>query len=579
MTTDAPAWKLQLLKEWQTEAREQRLEQSKLLYPTPGHLARALDPLTVQTPALDIIDREMVMIRDAVEVMYARRRLFAQLVEQGVDQELATIKTAEEIPDAENNCLIISMPPQEGKSSRVTRYGILWLLEQFQSLRIGLISYADENASQFSYQIRNDIELFNGSDGNIDLGLRLAKDQKAMSRWSLSTGGSVYAVGIGGGLTGRPFDILIIDDPVKDVRAADSLLLSSQSWEWWQTAARTRLAPWAPVVIVATRWHEMDLSGRMLLKQAEDEAMGYEHYDCWRVVNVPAQADHDPNKGETDILGREPGEFMVSARGRTRAQWEATKGAMVARFWSALYQGKPSPSDGDIWLKSWWRRYDAPLWSQAEDGSYRLDGYDVTQSWDLAFKDTKKSDYVVGQVWAKKGADSYLIYQVWARLDFPSTLDAVKRVTKLFPQARRKIIEDKANGPAVIASLKHEISGIIGSNPSTSKTARAVAVAPFIRAGNVHLPTTYVATMERAISWDVGAFLHEVTAFGSGPGHDDQVDATSQYLEEVYLHHGEGKMFAPTTRLPTGTMPGRGGPQLSPFQRRLTQRQLTRPGG
>ena len=141
-------------------------------------------------------------------------------------------------------------------------------------------------------------------------------------------------------------------------------------------------------------------------------------------MNIPAQAED-----EDDILGRQPGEFMVSARGRTVAQWEATKAATAPRFWTALFQGKPSPDVGDIWLREWWRRYDTVLWTQAADGSYRLDGYDVSQSWDCAFRETTSSDFVVGQVWAKKGADSFLIYQVWARLSFTNTIEAIRAQT------------------------------------------------------------------------------------------------------------------------------------------------------
>ena len=120
----------------------------------------------------------------------------------------------------------------------------------------------------------------------------------------------MFAIGIGGGLAGRPLDYLVIDDPIKDIRNADSILLSSQAWEWWQTVARPRLAPWAPVVQVSTRWHEADLAGRMNAKQQEDESAGLEHFDRWRIVNIPAQAED-----EDDILGRAPGEFMVSREG------------------------------------------------------------------------------------------------------------------------------------------------------------------------------------------------------------------------------------------------------------------------
>ncbi len=583
MTIQAPIDKLRRLRELQERDRIETAQRARADYPTPGELAQKLDPMTVQTPALEIIDAELIAIRDALTVMFARRARFAELIRAGVEQEEATERAAIEIESAGNDRLIISMSPQEGKSSRVTRYGVLWLLKQFPPLRVGIVSYDGDNAAQFSYLIRADIELFDGTGNNIDLAMDLAKDQKAMSRWMLRSGGSVYAIGIGGGLTGRPLDMLVIDDPVKDVRSADSLLMSSQAWEWWQTVARPRLAPWAPVIEVSTRWHEADLAGRMLAKQAEDETAGLEHFDRWRVVNIPAQADHDPAKGETDILGREPGEFMVSARGRTLAQWLATKAATAPRFWTALFQGKPTPDVGDIWLREWWRRYDTVLWTQREDGTYRLDGYDVTQSWDCAFRDTKSSDFVVGQVWAKKGADSFLIYQVWARLSFTNTIEAIRRVTRLFPQGRRKIIEAKANGDAVIDSLKHEIPGIIAAEPYQSKEARATAGSPFIRAGNLHLPTTRVATTSREIAWDVEAFIQEATSFPNG-AHDDQVDATSQYILETYIIGGEATFSVPEGLIPrnrgrSDKMPRVNAPAVSPIARRLTERQLMRLGG
>jgi len=543
---------------------------------SPGALAKRLDPLTVQTPALEIIDAELVAVRDAVAMMYRRRERFAALMLAGAGEGEATAATVAEVPPAGNNRLTISMPPQEGKSSRISRYGVLWWLRQFPGLHMAIVSYDRENASRISYLVRSDIELHNGQAGNVDLGLRLARNQKAVGRWTLAAphSGDVYAIGIGGGITGRPVDLLIIDDPVKDIRAADSLLLSAQAWDWWQTAARPRLAPWAPVIVVATRWHEVDLIGRLLTKHAEDETAGIEHFDRWRVVNIPAQAEAEP-----DVLGRSPGEFMTSARGRTREQWEATKAATAPRFWTALYQGRPAAEIGEVWLKGWWRRYGEPLWSQRTDGSFHVAEMDsVLQSWDMAFKNKQQSDYVVGQVWAKRRADSFLIYQVWARLSFTDTLDALRRVTRLFPQARRKLVEDKANGTAVIDSLKHEISGIIAVEPRGGKQVRAEAVSPFIRAGNVHLPTPAVASTAAEISWDPESLIVEATAFPNG-SHDDQVDATSQALAELYLGAGgQAQLLVPerSGRLRTDrSRPVDRSPVLpGTTQRRLTERQF-----
>ena len=535
-----------------------RLKNAKL-FPDPMSLAKKLDPLFVQTKALDLINIELVEINKGLQTMMEKRQVYAEFKRLKYTEQQINKKLSTSFPQTYNDRLIISMPPQEGKTTMISKFGILWFLRNHPTLRIGVVSYDADNATRISYSIRAEIER-----ADISIGLKLVSSQKALSRWNLQEGGGLYATGIGGGLTGRPIDLLLIDDPVKDYRNADSMLLSSQAWQWWQTVARPRLAPYAPVILVMTRWHEADLAGRMIDKQEQDSTNGDDHFDKWKVINIPAEAEQQP-----DILGRKPGQFMQSARGRTRVQWLATKRAIEPRFWSALYQGKPTPDVGDIWLKTWWRRYDSLLWSVALDGSYRLKGFDtVIQSWDAAFRNTKNSDFVCGQVWAKKDADAYLIYQVWARLSFSDTVNAIRRVSQLFPDAKRKIIEAKANGDAIIDSLKHEIPGIIPANPTSSKEARASAVSPFIRAGNVYLPTAQIARSEPALSFDIDAFIQEATSFPNG-AHDDQVDATSQALSELYLGPGgQGSFSVPSN--------SRINSRLSPMQQRMLQRQFNR---
>jgi predicted phage terminase large subunit-like protein len=469
--------------------------ETRTIYETPGELAQALDPSTVQTPALRIIDQALV-----------------------------------DVANGDIKRLIISMPPQEGKSQRTTHYGALWMLHRNPNLRIGIVSYGDDIASQFSYQIRNDINVFDGDDGIVNLGMELQRDSKAASRWKLANpnNGGVYAIGIGGALTGRPIDLLFIDDPVKDFRAADSLLLSEQAWQWWQSVARPRLHPNAPVILILTRWHEADLAGRLLRKQEEDEKAGLEYFDKWSVINIPAQADYDPDAGQSDPLGRQPGEFMVSARGRTREQWEATKAATAPRIWSALYQGRPSPDSGDVWKRPWWRRYTEMLWSLDDDGNYFVECDEMIMSWDMTFKDTRSSDFVVGQVWARRGANVYLLDQVHKRLSFTDTITAFNALCQRWPQARAKLVEDKANGSAVIDTLKSKVGGIIPINPKESKYARANAVSPYIQAGNVNLPTTEIAL------FDVESFIEEAAAFPNA-AHDDRVDSASQALARLFI--------------------------------------------
>lgn len=445
---------------------------------TPGDLARWLDPTTVQTPALDVIDAALV----------------------------STSATAD-------GRLIISMPPQEGKSQRASRRFPTWLLVANPDLRIAIASYEHRTARRWGRAIRDDL---------ISSGLlRLDQGSTAADEWSIEgRRGGVYSVGIGGALTGRPVDILIIDDPIKDREQADSATYRDRVWDWWTDVALTRLAPGAPVVLILTRWHEDDLAGRLLA--AEDGAQ-------WRVVNIPAQADYDPARGESDPLGRQPGEWMLSARGRTPAQWEAKRVAVGSRTFVALYQGRPSPESGNVFKRDWWRRYDAPCWWQEPDGSYRVDaGVSLAQSWDMTFKDTKGSDFVVGQVWARQGARMLLVDQVRARLSFTDTVAAVRRLSAKWPTSTLKLVEDKANGTAVIDTLQSSVPGIVPVTPKEPKFARANAIAPFVEAGNVWLPTPGCAL------FDVDGFVEECSAFPNAP-HDDQVDALSQAVARTLL--------------------------------------------
>ncbi|MEU1371992.1 phage terminase large subunit, partial [Streptomyces sp. NPDC005803] len=181
--------------------------------------------------------------------------------------------------------------------------------------------------------------------------------------------------------------------------------------------------------------------------------------------------------------------------------------------------------------RNWWRRYSVPLWSQHPDhpDAYLVEEFDqIVMSWDMTFKDTKSSDFVVGQVWARKGANVYLLDQVRKRLTFTDTLAAFQAMVKRWPQATAKLVEDKANGTAVINTLKSKIPGIIAITPTESKYARANAGAPIIEAGNAFLPATEIAL------FDTEELVDEAAAFPNAT-HDDQVDATSQALAYLLL--------------------------------------------
>jgi predicted phage terminase large subunit-like protein len=446
-------------------------------WPTPGHLARTITPATVQTPALDLIDAALV-----------------------------------NLADTSDGRLIITMPPQEGKSTRVAKDYVIWLLTQNPELRVVTASYSQSLANRNGRAIRNAIAT------HPELGLDIASDNGSVSEWTLQGhDGGVLSVGIGAGVTGRAADVMVIDDPIKDRKEADSETFRDSRWDWWTDAGSTRLAPGAPVVVILTRWHEDDFAGRLLA--APDG-------DVWTVLNIPAQADHRPDEGETDPLGREVGDFMVSARGRTLRQWAAIKVRSGARTWASLYQGRPTPATGDILDRDWWQYYDQPLHLVRDDGTCVVTGYDdLMLSWDMAFKDTAASDYVVGQVWMRRGADVYLLDQVRGRMDFVETCRKVRALAAKWPQAALKLVEDKANGTAVISQLSRTVPGIVPEEPVGGKEARAYAVTPFIEAGNVHLPAVEIAP------W-VDDLVEEASAFPAGK-HDDQVDAMTQAINRL----------------------------------------------
>lgn len=452
---------------------------------TPGDLAKSLDSRTVQTPALDVIDQKLI--------------------------------EAFNTPDSR---LIISMPPQEGKSQRASRRFPLWALTQNPDLRIAIASYEANIARRWGRAIRDDI--YQHSDR---LNLRVRDDLSAQNEWQLrGSEGGVFTTGVGGALTGRPVDLLIIDDPVKGREQADSPTIREKTWEWWTDTALSRLAPGAPVVIILTRWHSDDLAGRLLAEADSD----------WVFLNIPAEADHRPEKGEVDVLGRQPGQFMQSARGRTPNQWAARKKSSGPKTWASLYQGRPSPQEGGVFPnEDEWARYSQPMWIERNDGSRIIPGsnrsdQELVQSWDFTFKDTASSDYVVGQVWLRVGTRAYLLDQVRERMNFNQSVMAVRNMRTRWPQSTAIFVEDKANGPAVINALRGQVYGLVPVEPEGSKYARASAVSPLAWSKDLVLPTPELLP-------GVVDLLEEVKNFPNSPN-DDTVDALSQAVNRILLN-------------------------------------------
>lgn len=317
----SPAQRAALLHRLSREATRLHVDET---FPSAGALAKVVEPSTVQTPALDVIDESLEW---ALSTRDAR--------------------------------LIISMPPQEGKTTRVGVWGILRALVQDPNRRCVIASYSDSLARSTARQARNIIrEHGSGAEDPLTgaalpdrLGLALAEDKSAAGNWKLAGHrGGLYAVGVGGSLTGQPADVMVIDDPLKGMAEADSKVERDKVITWWESVAQTRLAPGAPVIIIQTRWHEEDLAGHILKNdklKPEPE---------WRFVNLPAVA----TAGVADALNRPVGKAMESARGRTPADFERIRTDVGERVWAALYLGSPTPAKGGLFSAEWFDRYRAP---------------------------------------------------------------------------------------------------------------------------------------------------------------------------------------------------------------------------
>ena len=393
--------------------------------------------------------------------------------------------------------LMIFLPPRHSKSMTVSETFPSFFIGKKPNRRVILISYGDILARKFGRSNKSKLDEF--GEEVFDISLR--SDNASVTNWGIeSYRGGMISTGIGGPITGEGADLLIIDDPIKNRKEANSQTYRDMIWNEWQNTLLTRLQPNGAVILIMTRWHEDDLAGRLLNPE-------YGLIDDWDILKIPALSEN-----KNDPLGRKIGEPLWPEFGFDK-EWAAkTKKSIGSQAWASLYQQRPSPQEGSIVNRNWWKYY-----RQAPE---KLD--EVIQSWDCAFKETADGSYVVGQVWGRKGANKYLLDQFRARIDFTGTIRAIRTLSAKWPEGRLKLVEEAANGPAVISTLKQEISGIVPVRAQGSKEARLHAVAPDIEAGNVYIPDPSIAP------W-IHDYVEELAAFPNG-ANDDQVDATSQAL-------------------------------------------------
>jgi len=405
--------------------------------------------------------------------------------------------------------LIIAMPPRHGKSERVSRKFPAWHIGRNPNDEMILASYSVDLSRGFSRIARDTLakhsDLFEVS---ID-----PFNQSAESWGTEGHRGGLHAAGVGGPITGKGARIAIIDDPVKNAEEADSETMREKIWDWYTSTLYTRLTPDGAIIVVMTRWHEDDLVGRLLKKEADEIAEGSHRGEQWTVINFPALAESD------DYLNRAEGEALWPEHGFDKERMEQIKIDVGSRVFNALYQQRPSAAEGNLLNRAWWRYYDPQNPPQFASKLISVDA---------AFKDGEDNDYVVLQVWGKNGPNMYLIEQIRAKMNFPATVQSINNLVAKHPDAPLKLIEDKANGSAIIQTLQTTVGGVIGVNPEGGKIARVNAVSAYIESGNVYLPRT---------TW-ISDFVEEAASFPNGK-HDDQVDAMSQALHRFIYFSGD----------------------------------------
>lgn len=386
--------------------------------------------------------------------------------------------------------LIISMPPRHGKTELASLRFAPWFLGLNSTKNIIQATYAAEFAEENGRKAR---AIISSSVYEQIFNVALSTDSKAVSRWQTDKGGSYYAVGVGGPLTGRGAHILLIDDPHKNRQEAESTVMRERVWEWFASTAYTRLEEKGAVIVIMTRWHEDDLAGRLLA--------GDEH---WDYLCLPAVAEgNEEYRQEGEALW--PNKYNL-------AELNAIKSQIGSREWISLYQQQPSAKEGEIFKREWWRYYrQAPLFQK------------IVQSWDTAFKKGLENDFSVCTTWGVAPNGYYLLHVWKQRVEFPELKRAVVMLAAEY-NPDEILIEDKASGQSILQELNKETRlALKPIKVDGDKVARAHGVTPLIEAGKVFLP--------EVAEW-VRDYVDSLAAFPNA-AHDDDVDSTTQALSHM----------------------------------------------
>lgn len=422
------------------------------------------------------------------------------------------------IADGSLKRLIINMPPRHTKSEFASHLFPAWYLGRYPDRKVIQTAHTAELAVGFGRKVRN---LVNSEDYQDVFGeVSLASDSKAAGRWSTNKSGEYFAIGVGGAVTGKGADILVIDDPHSEQEAAlNDPSIYDKTYEWYTSGPRQRLQPGGAICVVMTRWAKRDLTGQIIKSSVERGGS-----DEWEVIELPAILPSGSPLW--------PGFWPIE-------QLEALKAELPLSKWSAQYQQDPASEESAIVKREWWREWPGRNPPPCEF---------IIQSWDTAFLAKETADFSACTTWGvfyddNGNSNIILLDALQERLEFPDLKARAYEMYKEFdPDAF--IVEAKASGSPLIFELRRMGIPVSEYTPSRGrdKIARVNAISDLFSSGLVWAPKTRWAE----------EVIEQFAAFPAGD-HDDLVDASTQALlrfrqggfisldsdekEEEFFHH------------------------------------------
>ena len=464
----------------------------ELLANLPEEVQRRVQELLEELEARKGAERARVQFMEFV------RRVWPNFINGAHHVKMA--RAFERVANGTCKRLIINMPPRHTKSEFASYLLPAWFLGNFPHKKVIQTSHTAELAVGFGRKVRNlvDQDIYK----NIFPSVELQSDSKAAGRWNTSKGGDYFAIGVGGAVTGKGADILIIDDPHSEQEAALAEInpeIYDKTYEWYTSGPRQRLQPGGAIVIVMTRWSKKDLTGQVL--KAAAQRSGEE----WEVIEFPA------------IL---PSGNPLWPEFWSVKELEALRTELPNQKWMAQYQQNPTSESAAIVKREWWQ-----IWEKDDPPSCEF----VLQSWDTAFEKHNRADYSACTTWGvfyqeDKGglmqANIILLNAFRRRMEFPELKkQAIEEFQEWEPDSI--IIEKKASGAPLIYEMRAMGIPVQEFTPSkgNDKISRLNAVSDLFASGRVWVPGTHWAE----------EVVDEVASFPGGD-HDDYVDSVSMAL-------------------------------------------------